>query len=585
LPNELSPTNPRAGDSPADKKLFRNWSEFHSFALLTVATLLCLLPFVNKAFHMDDPLFVWTAQHIAGHPLDPYGFRVVWYATETPISDITKNPPLASYYAAFAGSLFGWSERALHIAFLFPTLIVVLGTYRLARHFTAFPVLAAAITLGSPGFLVSSTTLMCDVTMLALWIVAILLWLVGLQSQNHLCLIAAAILIAAGALTKYFGVALIPLLFFYTLHKQRRLGSSLFYLFIPALALAAYQYWTHGLYGRGLLSDAVQYASLHDRANGPSIAAKSMVGLAFAGGCAIPALFLAPLLWTRKWLVVGLLSCGFAGLTVIFGWVHIEAPLAAPHWRLVSTQLAVFIAGGISVVGLVFAGIWRRSDPETVLLALWAAGTLVFATFVNWTINARSILPMIPAIGILIARQLESRAAHSRHFSTKLAATVLSSTVLTIWVTQSDANLANAGRIAANTVFADLRNSDTPIYFEGHWGFQYYMQQFGAKPADLRHTPFHSGDYLIIPENTTNSFGPPPGFQLDGSLLQFDLPAGVITMSQPVGAGFYASVWGPLPYAFAPVPPERYFRARLVRLPQQNDPFASLPKPVVRRSQ
>jgi hypothetical protein len=35
---------------------------------------------------MDEPLFVWTAQHIAGHPLDPYGFRVVWYATETPVS-------------------------------------------------------------------------------------------------------------------------------------------------------------------------------------------------------------------------------------------------------------------------------------------------------------------------------------------------------------------------------------------------------------------------------------------------------------------------------------------------------------------
>jgi 4-amino-4-deoxy-L-arabinose transferase-like glycosyltransferase len=214
---------------------------------------------------------------------------------------------------------------------------VVLGTYRLAHHFTAFPVLAAAITLCSPGFLVSSTTVMCDVTMLALWIVATLLWLVGLQSQNHLYLIAAAILIAAGALTKYFGVALIPLLFFYTLHKQRRLGASLFYLFIPALALAAYQYWTHGLYGRGLLSDALQYASLHDRANGPSIAAKSMVGLAFAGGCAIPALFLAPLLWTRKWLVVGLLSCGFAGLAVTLGWVHIEAPLVALAAGLNST--------------------------------------------------------------------------------------------------------------------------------------------------------------------------------------------------------------------------------------------------------
>jgi hypothetical protein len=101
---------------------------------------------------MDDPLFVWTAQHIAGHPLDPYGFRVVWYSTETPIADVTKNPPLASYYAALFGTLFGWSERVLHWAFLLPALAVILGTYALASRFTRVPLLAAGATLAAPGF-------------------------------------------------------------------------------------------------------------------------------------------------------------------------------------------------------------------------------------------------------------------------------------------------------------------------------------------------------------------------------------------------------------------------------------------------
>ncbi len=31
---------------------------------------LCLLPFVSKAYNIDDPLFVWGARQIVAHPLD-----------------------------------------------------------------------------------------------------------------------------------------------------------------------------------------------------------------------------------------------------------------------------------------------------------------------------------------------------------------------------------------------------------------------------------------------------------------------------------------------------------------------------------
>ncbi len=48
---------------------------------------------------------------------------------------VTENPPLASYYLALAAGIFGWSEIALHFAFLLPALAVILGTHRLARHF------------------------------------------------------------------------------------------------------------------------------------------------------------------------------------------------------------------------------------------------------------------------------------------------------------------------------------------------------------------------------------------------------------------------------------------------------------------
>ena len=55
----------------------------------------------------------------------------------------------------------------MHFACLLPAVAVVLGTYRLARNFCRHPQFAALTVLCSPGFLVSSTTVMCDVAMLA----------------------------------------------------------------------------------------------------------------------------------------------------------------------------------------------------------------------------------------------------------------------------------------------------------------------------------------------------------------------------------------------------------------------------------
>jgi hypothetical protein len=111
-------------------------ASFRSQSLLVVLTLLCLLPFSGKAFHIDDTLFVWTAQQITRHPLDPFGFDLVWYRTSERMSRVTKNPPLSEYYGAAVGKLAGWSERSLHVAFLVPALVLVLGTYQLARRFT-----------------------------------------------------------------------------------------------------------------------------------------------------------------------------------------------------------------------------------------------------------------------------------------------------------------------------------------------------------------------------------------------------------------------------------------------------------------
>ena len=65
--------------------------------LLAGATVLGLLPFADKAFHMDDPQFLWPAQQILSHPADFYGFSINWFWTELPMAEATSNPPLTAY--------------------------------------------------------------------------------------------------------------------------------------------------------------------------------------------------------------------------------------------------------------------------------------------------------------------------------------------------------------------------------------------------------------------------------------------------------------------------------------------------------
>jgi len=229
--------------------------------LLVLATVMGLAPFCGKAFHIDDPLFLWAAQHIQSHPADPYGFTVNWYGARMPMAEVTKNPPLDCYFIAWAARLVGWSEAGLHLVFLLPALGVILGTYSLARQCCRHPLIAALTVLVSPVFLLCGTSVMCDIPMLAFWVWAVALWVRGLEKNEVRWLAVAAGLVGLSALTKYYGMCLIPLLAVYAALKQRALGWWTLCLLVPLAMLAWYQHATHALYGRGLLLDAADYAT------------------------------------------------------------------------------------------------------------------------------------------------------------------------------------------------------------------------------------------------------------------------------------------------------------------------------------
>ncbi len=557
--------------SPArDAWYLQGWS---SYSLLLAATLLCLLPFSGRAFSTDDPLFIWTAQHIVQQPLNPYGFEVNWNKSAAAMSEVTQNPPLASYYMAGAARVVGWSERALHLAFFLPTIALVLGVYRLAKGFTGSPGAAAIATLLTPALLVSACSVMCDPMMLALWIWATIFWMEGIDHDKPVFLAASVIFIAGSVLTKYFGAALVPLLFTYTLVRQRRVGSWVWYLTFPVVVLVGYEFVTAKIYGHGLLTTAAQFSRDHRLWTHASKGARTLITLSYMGGSILPALLWAPFIWSRKQIAVVLLASGAAGIFIMRGLMRLGLTAGSSqafaarneHWAIISIQLILFIAGGISTLALAIADCRRERDADSLFLLLWVVGTFWFTAYLNWTVNARSILPMVPAIGILLARRLEKQSANStRQLKAFVVIGSLACGVVSLWLARADTESANSARTAAFLVQQKTAGNNH-VWFLGHSGFQYYMQTLGASPYDWSQPQTKSGDFLatpyskVWPEDVTSQFR--------GSRENIELPmhSYASTTSPEIGAGFYHSYWSILPYAFGPVPSEKYALIRLAQ--------------------
>lgn len=533
------------------------WLAAHPRWLLTLLVAALLGPMLAKPFNIDDPLFIWLAQQVRAHPENPFGFSVNWYGQWLPMWAVTENPPLAGYYYALASSLLGWSEVGLHLAAGLTALAVVLGTYRLAAHFCSQPLLAACAVLVTPIFLVSANTVMSDMLMLAFWVWAVVFWVEGL-AQNHafkLCLSGG--FIALALLTKYFGVALLPLLAAHGALQQRRFGGWVAALLLPLLVLGAYEWLTAALYGHALFSGAAHFVSQAHGKLGFSKLASGSIALCFLGGGTAVVLALAPWLWRARTVV---LTVGAAA--VVGGWIYASqvlpkfGALEGPARGLVAAQFVFWLAGGILVLSLSSEVRQTPRDHGAWLLALWLAGTFLFAGIGNWTVNGRSLLPLLPAVGILMARRWErGRTKPPWALTTGLAAAA----VLAVAVAESDFQTACAARQSAGQVMAHHGQSNGVVWFEGHWGFQYYMEKLGAKSIDFHNFNPQPEDILVLPLFNTYTSEPPPDLVTQRAVVSVPGPVGITSWHPALGAGFYSSVTGPLPFGFGPVPAENIY--------------------------
>jgi hypothetical protein len=162
-------------------------------------------------------------------------------------------------------------------------------------------------------------------------------------------------------------------------------------------------------------------------------------------------------------------------------------------------------------------------------------------------------------------------------------------------VTTADYQLANTARMAAVEVRRTVdKFSPSTIWFQGHWGFQYYAAAQGMTAFDMRYSQIKPGDLMVIPKGNYVSVIPSdmieptaavdathpriqtrdlmviprvdtgpaiiPSDTIESVATVRELPCRWIsTMNMSLRAGFYSDFfWGPLPFAFGSVRPEEY---------------------------
>jgi len=197
---------------PEASRKDRKWptSSAGAFLILAAVFLLLHIPFLNQAFIIDDGNFIDQALQIVKNPLGPYSFNIHLKQVQD-FFEYFANPPGFAYYLAAMIKVFGHSEVAMHSVCLIFSAMALLSMYVLSHEMTGNGLYGALLLLVTPTFLLSSHTVMPDIAAMAFYVLAILLFMRGMDRDDPRLFIAAGIdttLYNSGKLYQAFGLDL-----------------------------------------------------------------------------------------------------------------------------------------------------------------------------------------------------------------------------------------------------------------------------------------------------------------------------------------------------------------------------------------
>jgi hypothetical protein len=516
----------------------------------------------GKPFHVDDPLFLDWARHLAPLKGETRTGTINWSGVSEPIENQTRHyPPGWAWMIAGIRRVPGSSEGLLHWMQLPFLVAAVAGCARLARAWGASSGWTALLCATSPLVLLPATTVMPDLACFGPAVLGLALWT---EARGWRGLVTAGLLVLFSAQMKQTVLPLLPLLFVSPggsyVRDPRRLGVA-----VAAVALAGW-YPPGSGGGSGWLGGHLAW----------------IVGWAWEPGLAFPRIGYALAVCAG----VVLSPLGFAA-AIAAGRGPGPAARVRAVWRAVLVLLVLIAAGmwgesarATGAVGPVATGasaVWfaaaivvflawcqlgagSRRRPRSCWPVWWvalaSAGYFAGAPFPA----ARFLIFLLPPLAAWFATDVTHRFGR-RAAAVLLVAVAGGNLALSVSLARADFAFARFVRHAATEGAREARERGLPLVTTGHWGLQWYVERAGGRELDRAVDRLPTGCVVLEPA-VTDHLALPERFDrrrrrekvLDGPTPAVFLPA--VCFSGPDAAAWHGGdAW--LPYSLGRGPVER----------------------------
>jgi hypothetical protein len=511
-------------------------------AILLAAAI--LVPFLDKAFTIDDTVFLREAEHAVGDPLHPTAFEMVWSDTPARVAP-TSGPVMA--WLLVPAILAGGSERVAHLVQFAMLALALVATVSLGIRLgvpTGWASAAGLVLAATPALLGMAGTAMADVPAMSLGVLGLERLVAWKQERRWHQAIPAAVLLGLAPLARSHLVLVLgvgALLLVGDFLKASTWRAERWTLWVPLLAAPV----VTGLImvitrdpapgASGLVGTTGATASFgRVPTNTVAFATHWVLALPLA----LPWVLLRLSAMLRRWWALAL-GVVLMGLLLYLS----RRPPLPTQWFIAP------VAGlGFAVLCDVLTDGWNRRDGAQLALGLWLLVALVATPY--FQVPSKFLLASAPAAALLVARQASK--SHGRLPLLALGLTCALGVALGVAILRADAAFAGLGRRAAAALIAPQAASGRTVWFTGHWGFQWYAEKAGGRIVTAT-PPYPSpGDLVVMSRNSE------AGYRINMMLVRnFRLrhlgevadrtPGGRLMAN---GAGFYSNGWGFLPWAW-----------------------------------
>ena len=463
---------------------------------LLLATV-CLLPYLNKPFLIDDPHFLAMAQQIVKHPAHPMDFTICWNLAPDCTKAYALTPGNALMgYVLVPTVLSGAHEWTAHLTQLMLVWIAIVAMTSLVLRFgwdRRHAIVGALLLVAIAPFLPMASTAMPDILATAVALVAmerLAAWKAGQKwSQGA----------AAGIALGFAGFA--------RAHLALLLPLAAFCLFENAdpkefltQVRRKFWLWTPVLAGSALLAVFIAITREHNLAITPPPVFTGLQNIR-PNLFAYLAYFVFPFPLAACWLANRLKS-GPVRIVIIL------TVAAGATWFLHPLGLRVsflaFIGFGV-LTDLLYEAL-DSADHTGLFLMLWILIPLPIVYYGH--LPSKYLLPCMPAILLLCFRLIEGFSV--QFFRAAAVVLIVASTGYSLLILRSDAEFAKFGRDALYRLIRPHVAAGERVWFDGQFSAYWYAPLAGAtltfpggpqpKRGDLLVVGlYEGGEYLVLP--------------------------------------------------------------------------------------